>query len=402
MNKLQPDTILMRANGIKLELDSANDIKIYVNGGFDNYHEHTLALLDVFSRPISLQSAITKIKLKGTQDWIDLTATITKLHKAGVLIEETQTQIALNKKPDGFDSAPIHISMLNDRERTESFLQAIKETVKAGDVVLDIGTGTGILAVAAAHAGASKIYAIEAGEIANVAQTVFENNCVAEIISIVRGWSTQIELPEHADVVISEVFGNDPFNEGVLQTLLDARKRFLKPNGRFVPSKVKVFGLPVNVPSEVLSINIITEQTLEIWRNWYGIDFTHLKQMNNVSTANYFHVTSQKAAGWQILGEPICFAEIDFQTFQDTTINKTVTAKAAKQGLLNGILIFFELELGSKTLTTNPRFASLSNHWLNPVWFFQDALKVDAYDEFEIQYSYNQSDNRNEVKLLEK
>lgn len=402
MNKLEPHTILKRANGITIELGSATEIKVIVNGKSDCYHEHTLAVLDVFARPISVHSALAKINIIGSQDWIDLTATITKLYQAGVLVDETQSKIYHNIKPDSFDSSSIHISMLNDRVRTESFLNAINEVVKAGDVVLDIGTGTGVLAVAAARAGANKVYAIEAGEISDIAQSVFETNEVDEKISVIRGWSTQVELPESVDVIISEIIGNHPFDERVLQSMMDARKRFLKPDGRFIPTKVKTFGLPVNIPTKVISHFEVTKLSIQNWKTWYDIDFTPLRKINDDSTSNHIFVNSHKAATWQTLGEPICFAEIDFRTFQETTISQSVTARASKGGLLNGVLIFFELELGSVTVTTNPHVASPSNHWLNPVWFFQSPRTVDMDDEFEIQYNYNKNGKRNEVRLLEK
>ena len=62
-----------------------------------------------------------------------------------------------------------HARMLHDDRRTGDYLAALAAAVRPGDVVLDIGTGSGVLAVAAARAGARRVYAVEASDIAEVA-----------------------------------------------------------------------------------------------------------------------------------------------------------------------------------------------------------------------------------------
>ena len=99
------------------------------------------------------------------------------------------------------DTIQLHVNMLNDRTRTSGYLASIGKAVRRGDVVLDIGTGTGIYAIAAARAGARHVYAVEAGRIAKAARTLFEANGVADRITLIRGLSTRITLPERADVL---------------------------------------------------------------------------------------------------------------------------------------------------------------------------------------------------------
>lgn len=139
------------------------------------------------------------------------------------------------------DVMQLHLDMLNDRTRTLSFIEAIRETVRPGDVVLDVGTGTGILAAAAARAGARHVYAIEAGQIHRVARELFASNNLSDRITLVKGWSTQVELPERADVLISEVIGHEPLAEDVLETTWDAVARLVKPDARLVPRRLRIF-----------------------------------------------------------------------------------------------------------------------------------------------------------------
>ena len=86
-----------------------------------------LVVLDVFSHPTSFADALSQLKARGGQDWKDLTSTIVQLYKAGVLRDKTQVGPTLTAAASGYGAAPIHVSMLNDRVRTASFLAGIQE-----------------------------------------------------------------------------------------------------------------------------------------------------------------------------------------------------------------------------------------------------------------------------------
>ena len=70
--------------------------------------------------------------------------------------------------------------MLEDHKRTGAYYQAVMQNRRQfeGKVVLDVGTGSGILAVFAAKAGARKVYAVEATPMAKFAQSLVEHNGV--------------------------------------------------------------------------------------------------------------------------------------------------------------------------------------------------------------------------------
>ena len=91
-------------------------------------------------------------------------------------------------------------------------------------MVVDIGTGTVVLAVAAAKAGARKVYAIEQRRLALTAKEIFKANGVEHIVELIQGWSTDISLPEKAHVIITETIGNRIFDENILRIVEDAKK----------------------------------------------------------------------------------------------------------------------------------------------------------------------------------
>ena len=95
---------------------------------------------------------------------------------------------------------------LVDKKRTTIFREAIHKAVKPGNVVVDVGSGTGILALFAAEAGAAKVYAIEVEHLlaTSLRQTVAASK-YKEIIEVVEGNALEVDLPKNVDVVIAEL-----------------------------------------------------------------------------------------------------------------------------------------------------------------------------------------------------
>ncbi|MDP6125033.1 MAG: 50S ribosomal protein L11 methyltransferase, partial [Candidatus Latescibacteria bacterium] len=106
-----------------------------------------------------------------------------------------------------YEALAVHRLMLRDEVRIETFQRAIKDNVSAGDVVIDYGAGTGILSVFAVQAGASRVYAIERTGIIDIARQVAEANQVEDRIIFIPEPAETAELPEKADVLVSEWLG---------------------------------------------------------------------------------------------------------------------------------------------------------------------------------------------------
>ena len=132
----------------------------------------------------------------------------------------------------------VHRTMIRDRVRTEAFRRAINSVVRPGDVVLDVGAGSGILSVFAARAGARSVYAVERTSIAVLAHELAAANGVAEIVKVIHGDVMDIELPGHVDVIVSEWLGGFGIDEGMLAPVIAARDRWLKPGGVMIPHSV--------------------------------------------------------------------------------------------------------------------------------------------------------------------
>ena len=111
----------------------------------------------------------------------------------------------------------VHRTMICDRVRT-GLPACDRLMVRPGDVVLDVGAGSGILSMFAARAGARRVYAVERTTVAVLAQELAAANGVAEIIDVIHGDVMDIELPEPVDVIVSEWLGGFGIDKGMLKS----------------------------------------------------------------------------------------------------------------------------------------------------------------------------------------
>lgn len=132
-----------------------------------------------------------------------------------------------------------HEVLLSDKYRNSLIYRALRKTVRRRHAVLDIGSGTGVWAIAAAKLGARRVVAIEQDPllIGLIKQTAV-NNGVADRVEVIQGDSRQIQLAREFDVVISETIGYLVFDESIVSIMVDARERFLKPGGALIPDSV--------------------------------------------------------------------------------------------------------------------------------------------------------------------
>jgi protein arginine N-methyltransferase 1 len=117
--------------------------------------------------------------------------------------------------------------LIADQGRTQAYAESLKKRVTPASVVVDIGTGTGILALLAGRLGARKVYAIEASDEVQFGRRVAAQNGLEGRVEFIQGTSTQVQLPEKADLIVSDIHGVLPAYRRSLFSIMDARDRFL-------------------------------------------------------------------------------------------------------------------------------------------------------------------------------
>ena len=386
--KLDNESILQRAFDIDLRVEGE---RISVNVGGQNIEigSHGLMILGVFDTPKTLAHGLKELQATvcGTRDWIRLTQQIVGLASAGSLRQPHDQIVPFHSDPGRFSSPNVHIRMLNDLARTKAYQTALFKLVGSDDIVLDIGTGTGILAATAALAGARHVYAVERSpSMAKLAKLFFANNGFSERITILEGDSTRLELPERADVLVSEIIGNDPLVEGILDCYNDARQRLLKPNARVIPRVLRIFALPLSAPKNYRERLMFTKSSTEKWGKLYGLDFDSYAED---SARRDFHclINSFVMRDWPRIAQPLLVADIDLQSGRSVPAGGLHEFVALQSGTIDAIAVLFDTELAENTgLSTLPDETTRDNSWANLVWLLGAPLKVQKGDPLVLDY----------------
>lgn len=138
--------------------------------------------------------------------------------------------------------------MQADRVRMQAFERALERYVAPGDRVLDIGTGTGILAFLALQQGAGEVWAVEPDDLIQVACEIAEENGLAERIHFVQARVQDVAPGRSFDLVVSDLHGVMPQHGDHLPAIQDASRRLLRPGGTLLPSQDDLVAAVVHLP----------------------------------------------------------------------------------------------------------------------------------------------------------
>jgi protein arginine N-methyltransferase 1 len=222
-------------------------------------------------------------------------------------------------------------AMLADVGRTSAYARALAARVGPGAVVLDIGTGPGIMALLACRAGAAKVYAVEPGDVIEVAREAATASGFADRICFIQAMTMAIDLPERVDGIVSEIHGTLPLFEKSLVSIVDARNRFLKPGGWIVPVRETLWAALASSPTA-------HKIAVEAWTTGYGFDFSTAR----AKAANQWRTLRVKPA--DLLVTPQCWATLDYATASRPHIAGEISWSIARSGIGHGISVWFESE----------------------------------------------------------
>jgi len=291
---------------------------------------------------------------------------------------------------DSYAHFGIHEEMLKDSVRTGSYRTAIVDNghLFKGKTVLDVGCGTGILSMFAAKAGAAHVVGIDMSNIIDQAQKIIEINGFKDIITLVKGKLEDVELPiTQFDIIISEWMGYFLLYESMLDTVLLARDKYLKPGGRMFPDTARMYLAAIEDQD-------YKEEKINFWDNVYGFDYSCIK---DIALREPLVDTVELKS---VVTDPYMLKHINLLTAkkEDLTFTSPFTLTATRNDYIHAFLAWFDITFDcthKKTqFSTGPH--AQYTHWKQTVFYTPSTIIISESEKIKgtISCAPNARNNR--------
>jgi len=258
--------------------------------------------------------------------------------------------------------------------RTTSYRNAILQNkhLFRGKTVLDVGCGTGILSLFAASAGAAHVYAVDMSNIIEHAEKIVADNGFSDKITLIKGKIEDITLPvDSVDIIISEWMGYFLLYESMLDTVLIARDRWLKPDGLLFPDKATMY-------IATIEDGQYREEKIDFWDNVYGFKMLSIKEAALkeplVDTVDSNAINSDEFA----------FKQIDINTVkkEDLSFSSSFQLEAKRNDYVHAFLVWFDISFSCchKPVGFSTAPYSKYTHWKQAVFYTPEALIFEEKD----------------------
>lgn len=262
--------------------------------------------------------------------------------------------------------------MLKDEVRTKSYRDAIYQNghLFKDKIVLDVGCGTSILSMFAVRAGAKHVIGVDMSTIIEKAKEIVERNGMTSKITLLQGKMEEVELPyPKVDIIISEWMGYFLLYESMLDTVLYARDKYLKPDGLIFPDKATIFMAGIEDGE-------YKEEKIGFWDNVWGFDYTPLKK--TAMTEPLVDTVDIKA----VVTDPTPVITLDLYTVTtaDLAFSKTFSLTARRNDFVHALIAWFDIEFSKchKPIRFSTGPHTKYTHWKQTVFYLHDVLTVEA------------------------
>jgi len=277
---------------------------------------------------------------------------------------------------DSYAHFGIHEEMLKDEIRTTKYQKAIIDNrhLFEGKTVLDVGCGTGILCMFAAKAGAAKVIGVECAAIYHQAVKIVKANGFENVITLIKGKIEEVQLPvEKVDIIISEWMGYFLLYESMLDTVIVARDKWLKPGGLIFPDRASMWMCAIEDQE-------YREEKINYWDDVYGFNMSCIKEMALLEPL----VDVCKPD--QLVSDSARILEIDLYKVkkEDLDFEAKFTLNVTRSDYIHALVVYFNVEFSKShtqiRFSTGPR--SPYTHWKQTVFYLQEPLVANRFETF--------------------
>lgn len=267
--------------------------------------------------------------------------------------------------------------MLDDKWRMDSYISAIKKHINNNSIVLDLGAGTGIFSLLACQLGAKKVYAIEPNPSLNIAIKSAKDNGYSDKIIFFNKPSEQVNLREKVDLIISDLRGLLPLHGNNINTLIDAKKRFLKKNGVLIPYFDEIYISLVSSPK-------LYNDIIDCWdNNDFKLNLSYAKY----SCLNTFYFDDFKSS--KLISESKLWAKIDYSNLNKKNFQNRFNFKVSKKTIIHGFSTWFNSKLTSGINLINSPDAKGAKVYGRAFFPFLEPLHLDSGDRVSLLLKAN-------------
>jgi 2-polyprenyl-3-methyl-5-hydroxy-6-metoxy-1,4-benzoquinol methylase len=274
--------------------------------------------------------------------------------------------------PNLYEFPSIHNDMIYDEHRVEAYRRAIERSVKVGDIVADVGTGTGILAFLCLRAGAARVHAIDRSPVINWARRLAEANGLGDRIIFHQCDSRDAKIDEKADVIVSELIGHIAFEEGMVESISDAMARFLKPGGLLIPRSVTLYAAPVYERE-------VYRSCIDGWKPAYGIDYSVMREQ--ALQTSYVTDIDER----DLFAKHQAVFSVDFTRDVHLEVHAERTFDIYREGHINGMAFWFDSALSDVVHLSSGPWSK--THWKQCFTPLDYPRKVEAGGRLDVAFT---------------
>lgn len=280
---------------------------------------------------------------------------------------------------------PWHAEMMADIERNDAYQKAIEQVVGSDSIVFEIGTGSGLLSLMAARAGAKQVYGCEVSpHLADITQKHVEINGYSDSITVFNAKSTSIEpseFKEKPDVIVAEIFDSGLLGEHAIPSFRHAIQHLCKPNCTVIPRAANIKARLIHIPS-LAQVNPPKEIS--------GFDLSEFsrfivpREYKPVHLSEYHHT--------------FCSEEVELISFEFESVENSIPEHSSKTITksfqitsdlpIHGVAFWFDLDLAEGiTLRNYPE--RKNNHWGQAIFFFNTSSQFEVGKSIDVNMHYN-------------